>query len=357
MMEKTLDKKVRFREYDIAKGIAILSVVIVHIPSEYSFMPFGISWHLSTFFLVSGILEYFLQKEYNLKLFFKKRLNSLIKPYIILSLLYILVYTVVGLITETPINIVRNLYLFVSFSGIGTLWFLPTFFIASVCFYFILHKFKNLGLILLEVLFIALSVLAQKLTQKGICGNLRLNFKGVFINAFVLLLQIFIVAGFIAIGYHFGLLIKKVEEKFSLVFQNLFYSVLGIGFLIISCLLNKYYAGNDLHNLNIKNTAGFIVCTVLGGIAIIFISKVISKIKFFKLFEYCGINSLIIMTTHLEYHVIDLAILLVGMALPLIWLSKFLIFILVVVIELILCFVINKVPILRSIFYSKKVNK
>ncbi len=354
MTEITNDKRVRLRELDIAKGIAILSVIIVHIPSKFNFLTHGITWHLSTFFLVAGILECCRPKEYSLKLYVTKRIKSLIKPYIILSSIYIVVYSIIGIFSNTPTHIARNIYLFVSLSGIGTLWFLPTFFIASVIFYFVINKFKTLCLIPLEIIFVALVIVAEKLTDKGICGNLRLNFKGIFINAFVLFLQILVVVGFFAIGYHLGMLIKKVQEKLSVVFQNAFYGILGVSTLVLTCFLYKYYAGNNLLHLKIKNSAAFIVCTVLGAVAIIFISKLLSRIKFLKLLEYCGVNSLIIMTTHLEYHIIDLAILIIGMALNISFVSKLLIFIFVVAFELIICFVINKVSFLRCIFKTKR---
>ena len=41
---------------DIAKGIAILSVMMVHFPREYRLFSTGISYHVAIFFCVTGIL-------------------------------------------------------------------------------------------------------------------------------------------------------------------------------------------------------------------------------------------------------------------------------------------------------------
>ena len=50
-------KKDRIVEFDIAKGIAILGIMMVHIPSEYRLIRYGIAFHVVVFFAVAGILE------------------------------------------------------------------------------------------------------------------------------------------------------------------------------------------------------------------------------------------------------------------------------------------------------------
>lgn len=46
----------RFEWIDIAKGTAILSVILVHFPKEFSPVTYGITWHIPVFFAVTGIL-------------------------------------------------------------------------------------------------------------------------------------------------------------------------------------------------------------------------------------------------------------------------------------------------------------
>ena len=50
-------KKDRIVEFDIAKGIAILGIMMAHIPSEYRLIRYGIAFHVVVFFAVAGILE------------------------------------------------------------------------------------------------------------------------------------------------------------------------------------------------------------------------------------------------------------------------------------------------------------
>ena len=66
-------KKERVVEYDIAKGIAILGVMMVHIPFEYRLIKYGIAFHIVVFFAITGILEDKHSTEVSLGNYIKKK--------------------------------------------------------------------------------------------------------------------------------------------------------------------------------------------------------------------------------------------------------------------------------------------
>ena len=334
MSNSNVQQSNRYRELDIAKGIAILSVVIVHIPSTYSIMPVGITWHLSTFFFVSGILEYLNKSTFSIKEYIMKKSQTLLKPYIILSIIYIVFNTIISLISGGKTHIFRNIYLFLSFIGIGTLWFLPTMFGALIVFYFILKKFRTVGIIVLQFVSVGLIFFSQIMCNKGYFGNLGFEIEDFALNQIVWLLQLIVVSGYISFGYFIGSLLKRLD---SISNKNIVYLVLSVVLFTVNYAFYQYYIKNNLLYLKIENGLSFIICTVCGGLAVICLSKVLKNISFLKLFEYCGKNSIIIMTTHLEYRIIDLSIFLVTIIK---WsaLCNLLVFVITLIIELLICY-------------------
>ncbi len=103
-------------EFDIAKGIAIISVILGHLGIVYIDRVVYV-YHMPLFFLISG---YFLSTKVNIKDFIKKKADCLIIPYIVscifVILAYILVYTIWGYQAR------RDLlgWLIVSLYGAGT---------------------------------------------------------------------------------------------------------------------------------------------------------------------------------------------------------------------------------------------
>lgn len=77
----------RIDALDIAKGIAIISVIAGHYLQDYhsSYMNYVFCFHVALFFLLSG---YFLNIEYDFHTFVKKKTIRLLKPYIITSAIW-----------------------------------------------------------------------------------------------------------------------------------------------------------------------------------------------------------------------------------------------------------------------------
>ena len=78
--------KKRIVELDIVKGFAILGVILVHIPLDWRMFNRGINFHLTVFFMVSGILLWG-REDINLNLWKNviEKTKSLLYPYFTLS--------------------------------------------------------------------------------------------------------------------------------------------------------------------------------------------------------------------------------------------------------------------------------
>lgn len=133
----------RLEYIDFVKGIAIIAVTIGHVVGSYSF---GYSWlsfyvysfELPAFFLVSGWLGQKSNKEYRFKDYIKKQLTSIVYPYVTFSLIYTVVYTLVSIrkgLIECIRTVASSCFYTISLYGLGALWFMPTFFIASIAAY------------------------------------------------------------------------------------------------------------------------------------------------------------------------------------------------------------------------------
>lgn len=77
--------------FAIMKGIAIISVVIGHCPSNPFVEDFVNQYHLAVFFFVAG---YFFKSKYlcNTKMFVSKRMKSLYVPFVSFCLVFLLLH-------------------------------------------------------------------------------------------------------------------------------------------------------------------------------------------------------------------------------------------------------------------------
>jgi len=138
----------RIEYIDIARGIGILLVVLGH--NDFGYIsPFGhkliYSFHMPLFFFLSG---YFLNTSIPFIDFFKKRFNSLLKPYLFtLFLIYFLNVSFEKMSFETAIRrIVKSLYASGLYIDWVQLWFLPHLFVVSLyafAFFAIFGRWNN----------------------------------------------------------------------------------------------------------------------------------------------------------------------------------------------------------------------
>lgn len=121
-------------------------------------------------------------------------------------------------------------------------------------------------------------------------------------------------------------------------------------------LFNNVYSGNDLHLAKMINMYGYYVCAFLSVAAVLCFSVCISKLKIFShILSFVGRNSLIIMTTHLEYPVIS-SVLLSFLK----WSNNILVikvgaYFSVCIIEILICIIVNKTLLQGIYIYEKSI--
>ncbi len=301
--------KSRIKFIDIAKCIAILMIVDVHLQSGALF-PLGETFHVAAFFVISGIISGFKDNFANegLKCFGVKKCRSLLYPYATLSIAYIL-FTLASSFVLAPNEIlartVKSILKSVTLQGNGTLWFLPVLFIGELLFFALARIFKKKGAFS-SLILLGIGVFGgAALEGIGIVGREAYgvdNLKQIFISGPVtILLSSFIAAGFIGVGY---LLSKPIK---SLSVHNLKNAVILGVILIVSFIADRLLIGfytADIHKMAIGNPFVYLLCTLAGCTLCLSLALLLDFIpKASNVLGFYGKNSIIIMTTHLEYYI------------------------------------------------------
>lgn len=306
-MNEVINSK-REKYLDIIKGIAILMVVNVHMPDNLSLFK-GITFHLTAFFFVAGILIKKKQEE-NLPFtqIIKKKLKSIAWPYFTLSIIYIIITAIM----KRQISI-QQIYVTFSLLGLGTLWFFPALFLGEITFIGILKLTKKWINVIMPVFLVIILLTSSFLTTKGIIGKPCLNKEdmpiGIFYNLVIVIMEGLIATGYIGVGY----LIQTIIDKTNcLKFNKIWYFIIGTILLIISYFISFKMVGN-MHYAEIYTPLYYLIGTLCGTIAIFNISYSIENIEIVnKTLGWLGINSIIIMTTHAEYKILNLAYKIIG---------------------------------------------
>ena len=104
---------------DIEKGLAIILMVIGHSALPQNLSNFIFAFHMPVFFILSGICSNY-DKD-NFVIFTKKRLKSIILPFVAYSIIVLILCTYLGVLN------VESLILH-GWGGFA-LWFIPVFFV------------------------------------------------------------------------------------------------------------------------------------------------------------------------------------------------------------------------------------
>ena len=351
--------KERIGYYDIARGLGIIFVVIGHIDTFY--MPFRsvvITFHMALFFMISGMLFWENQAEergYSESL--KRKFLRIMVPYILFSILSILI-EFVRLALQGVFYWPHFKALLISvFSlyGNSVMWFLPALFFAEMIFLAVL-KMKNDFVTVVSILCLTiLAVWANTLNPGG--GEFRQSFYAAMIRG------IFCTV-FLCAGYY----IRKWTSKLRI--PGYVYGVVAVVLLGICVKLNDVnpkvdlramywgeyiFATNSSTALLAVKVILYLVGAVSGALGIICLCKMFDMFcnnPVYKVLAFFGSNSLVIMATHLDWHVLHYSMDLAS------WLNGFLpgsafyhlwIIVFVFAVEAVLIKLINKyVPILAG---------
>lgn len=280
----------RIEYYDIAKGIAICLVVIGHISSNSTLNSVIYSFHIPIFFMISGSLIYNSNnKNKSLYEYMIIKNNSLLLPYALFSILYILINCFYNILNGS-LNykfILEDIYRTLTLEGINVLWFFPVLFSTSILLKIIIKIKKDSLKIIVTVLLYTLG-LAMLLMVKN------LNIRFIYICPISFVIKTLIVFPFVIIGYIF---LKERNNK-----RTLYKSVISISFIIVTIIISTMYNQIDINALKIGNPIRFVLLGTLGSVGVIGVCQVLSNLRKIKnllnIFSYWGKLSLLIMVTH-----------------------------------------------------------
>ncbi len=286
----------RIEYIDIAKGIGILLVVMGH--NDFGYIsPFGYkviySFHMPLFFFLSG---YFLNTTIGFWSFFKKRFNSIMKPYFFtLFLIYAGAISFGKMGFEMALGrIVKAMYGTGRYIDWVQLWFLPHLFVVSLyafLFYALFKRFNN-KVVIWVALFLTLG-LSSLFLKSFYPFSISLMGKSYELYGLPYSLDLVLLSGFFFI---LGCEIRKITSEN--VFNNVWLSVItGIAVILLNILIAAKI------DFNTRTYESFVLDTLEAVTGIAFVLALSRQIelrtdKLAALFKYLGRISLIILIFH-----------------------------------------------------------
>ena len=256
----------RNHSIDIAKGIAIILMVIGHCYHEQNIvLKLIYAFHMPLFFMVSGAL-YSKKEKWGGKFSIKKKIRSLLIPYFTFELLFVFFISAL-----TGFNdILPKLISIVTLAGVTVTWFLPCLFIVELIFYSLKYT-KRFRLVIVVALFFV-----------GLCFP--------FSGYGIVISRTFVGLGFYGFGFVCSdWIIKK---------QRWYIILLSLAIFVASALLNDNVSMVD-------SKYGFIPLYVLsslaGSLCLVHISVLLDRLKtpVNRFIGFLGMNTLIILCTHM----------------------------------------------------------
>lgn len=285
--------------FTIAKGIAMLCVVIGHTQLEY-LHSFVYLFHLAIFYFVAG---YFFNEAYLFKkrVYLIKRLKSLYLPFLKYMLFFLFMHNIflqLHLYSESPIfswdgtaeryyqlsdYIKRTYSIIFCFSGVermgGALWFLRSLFTVSLSYCLISYITNKLKLS--EVKCFIVFIIIYVLSFIAISYNLH-NWGGIWSSNITLLI---FASGKIYYNHRKRIPCNKYLFAFS---------------FTILCLSAYWFKQIEIASLQFVNPFYFIIISLVGCYFVIYLSQIINRTRFIKkTFILIGKHSLAIMALHI----------------------------------------------------------
>lgn len=274
----------REHSYDIAKGIAMILVIIGHC----KFVPETMKWwlysfHMPLFFMISGMLLNV--EKYSFISFVKNKLRTLVLPYFCMSFV-LYVWDVLIRIRSSNLDTHSFAKKFVGIflahrnsDYYYSLWFLTALFFAELSIYVIVKISKNKPPVIFIFMFL-LSVAGFYITAK--------TDKGFYWSLDLVPMS----AAFLAIGYLLRLYLKKDKKLFHPILFPL-YCVINLVFAYLNHKSCGELGRSDMYYLNLGNYIYYMIGAVAGSFAVITFSRFVKKMS---AVEYIGKNSLIYYT-------------------------------------------------------------
>lgn len=274
----------RDKSIDVAKGLAIILVMVGHTITNKHICNAIYSFHMPLFFILSGYFmnEKRIDKGYIIKLF-----KSLLLPYLLTAILTIFVSYLMNISCWNDVAaafIVGCKFSKLEIPFIGAIWFLVALFLAKLIVQLIIN-----GILRWEFLLLYATILFAISYLTGVILPYCISIIG-FCSLFVLI-------GYIIKKYYILRMLLKAEYSMSLVFACLLFSPL----VPLAVRINYYPLG--LFNIV---TASFI------SIAMLIFTKRMMETKVSKFMcelSWLGMNSLLVLCIHsieCHFHLLDL---------------------------------------------------
>ena len=285
-MKATQFDKHRIGYIDLAKGIAILTMVLCHVCT----LPYAYAWiyslHMPIFFIISGILLSN-KKVFNKQSFdsnFIRKLKTIIWPYITFSVIYSCLDIIKDNMDASFLWIIKHTVYYFVF-GYYALWFLPAMFIANILFNIFHSLSKNWARFLIDaLLLIGTSIIAQYVTDKN---------RTLTVYTIIFFNRALIGYLFIEFGYYLINITNVIRKEYL----KLIIAVLCLGIDAYTALLNV----PDLRFSLIGNPLLYYLNATIGSLGILLLCNWIDRIKDLQLLKYYGKNSIIVLLTHILF--------------------------------------------------------
>lgn len=283
-----LEKK-RSQSIDMVKGLSIMTLFYLHFENGWMNIDYNIFLVRSpAFYMVVGWLWGMSSNRRTVQEHWAKRLKGLVKPYLWLSLIFLVFDVIMIFLHQFDSYILwRDIYKTLCLRGIGTLWFLPALLGGEMLFLFLRDRSWKLKGVAYFVTFMLIVCYEYWLVH---CSYSINHLKEIINAPFRVVVDISYAFIYISITYYTSL--NWGKRIFNALNIKLF--ICGILFLLLA-----FFVMNFLMSSMVVAILMYILGNLCSGYGILFLFKAIEN---FKLFErplvYCGRNSLIIMAFH-----------------------------------------------------------
>lgn len=296
----------RIESIDFTKGIGINAITLGHILIRFNnrnqVYLWVYSFEIPLFFIVSGILQSKMNlNQGSLNTYIKKQLRSIIYPYLMFSLVLVLLHICENMLTSRNIikAFLRDCLVTISGMGVGALWFLPTLFFANISVNKIVRQAKSGGgsILCLTICLIVFASFTSFIVEKfqffhdSSSENYSVicNFIWEYCSS---ISRIIVAISYILMGY----LIGKAQTATR--YETGRYTLLALSILLLAlgwiCAVSL---GSiiDIHYSLLRNPVLSYISGFSSVFAILIIGDSIQGTGISKLFRWFGKNSLIIM--------------------------------------------------------------
>ncbi len=276
-----MNTKQRINYIDIAKGIAMILVILGH---TKKLMPVTAVWwlytfHMPLFFMLSGMV-FNPDKYKNFKEMFVAKFKSLIIPYFSLNLIAwfwtMIIDRPTSFLKEKTLN--KFIGLFLGDRGdkyYFSMWFITALFLSEILLYVLAKAIKN------RTCFFAFGFIGSAIAGYLIIKSID---NGFYWSADLVPTAI----SFVIAGYFLKVYREKTEFK---LYQNILIMVVMLVVNVFAGYMNYKNNGRaDLYELNMGNPIYYYISALSGSCVVILFCKLLKKCA---VLEYIGRNSLI----------------------------------------------------------------